>query len=192
MNRLTKSFPKYGGVVAVSFEWLALLIYYVQYPSYFGNKYPISYYATLTGTRLAFSVCYLIAAVSFWVFATYHLRQRLQTPVKTFAFSMACFAGTALVPYNPVNFASSLAHITFATLTFLSFTVGIFLMARCDDRPTRMVSLVAATISAVLLVLLIITPKGSNLVFPFEEGSWFVCQLWIIWISFRVFRHPQS
>jgi len=179
---------KLGGVIAVSFEWVALLVYYLSYPSYFGRQYPISYYATLPGTRIAFSLCYLAAALSFYLFAQHHLRKHIRTPTKTFAFSMACFGGTALVPYYPTNIVSSVLHITLSVLTFGTFILGVFLMARSDDKPTKSVSIAAGIFSGALLILLLIAPKGSHYIFALEAGSWFVCQLWILWVSYRAYR----
>lgn len=46
-----ESFAKYAGIAAVSVEWFALLLYYIQMPSYFDGKYPISYFAALPQTK---------------------------------------------------------------------------------------------------------------------------------------------
>jgi len=61
MNNLAKTFSKYGGILAVCFEWMALSIYYFQYPLLWGGKYPISYFATLPRTRFVFGLCYVTA-----------------------------------------------------------------------------------------------------------------------------------
>ncbi len=187
---LRDRFTKLAGVVSVSFEWLALLIDYNRYPQYWGGRYPISYYATLPGTRLVFSVCYFIAAASFWIFAQHHLRARLSIPIRTFALSMLCFAGTALVPYDPNNSASSTVHSALAALTFSTFILGIFLVAKGGKGMVRYVSAGAGAASGTLLLVLVATPKGSPLTFGLEAGSWFVCQLWIIWITYVAYRNP--
>lgn len=169
----------------MTFEWLALLIFLFEYPQYFGRQYPISYYATLPHTHWIFSLCYLIAAVCFWVFAQFHLKNHLGVPIKTFAFSMFCFATTALIPYVPSESASSFLHYTFTALAFSTFIVAIFLVAKGEQRPHREISYAAGILSAILLAALVLLPKDSAFIFTLEAGSWFICQLWIIWISFR-------
>lgn len=195
MHASIQAFSKFGGVIAVAFEWLALLIYFLRYPSYFGSQYPISYYATLPGTRIAFSVCYLLAAASFYLFIQYHLRNYFPTPTRTFVISMVCFVGTALIPYNPSNFISTATHVALSILTFITFILGIFLMARGGDELTKSVSIAAGIASGTLLASFMLAPKESHSIFALEAGSWFVCQLWILWISYRAFRlasNPSS
>ncbi len=184
-NNLEK-LAKYGGVAAVSFEWLALLTYYLQYPQYFGREYPISYFATLPGTRWVFSGCYFIAAICFWAFAQFHLRKYLGKPVKTFAFSMFCLAAAALLPYNPANSTSGFLHISFSASAFVTFIVGIFLIGKDGAQLFHKISAAAAGLSGSLLVLLLLVPKDNHFIFGLETGSWFVCQVWILWISYTV------
>jgi len=183
-----EKFAPYGGLVAVCFEWLALFAYFIEYPQYFGNRYPISYYATLPGTKWVFSICYLIAAISSWTFIQHHLSKYLKVPVKTFTLSMVCFAVTALIPYHPSIPLSNIVHILFSGLTFWTFIIGIFLVSRLEQKLHQKISAWAAALSGVLLAILIFSPKGSNFTFALEAGSWFICQLWLIWISLRLLR----
>ena len=105
-----RNFAKYGGLVTVFFEWFALLFFYLREPIYFTGEHSISYFATLPQTRVVFTVFYLIAAVSFWIFAKHHLKKHYQTPVKIFVFSMIGFAGLALFPYEPASVLSTVIH----------------------------------------------------------------------------------
>src|SRR6185369_13271573 len=110
LKKYIESFARYGGLAAVCFEWLSVLIFYVREPADFGGQHPISYFATLPQTRLVFSVCYTLAALSFWVFVKWHLSKHYLTSTTLFAWSMLVFAAVAIVPFHPDNPASSAIH----------------------------------------------------------------------------------
>lgn len=188
-----KSFPKYGAVVAILIEWLALVGFYTLNPSYFGSKYPVSYFATLPQTRLVFSVCYTLAAVSFWIFVRYHLSSRYVTPTKIFSLSMLGFAAVAIFPFSFDDVISSAIHNLLTLFFALTFIAGICLMARHNpDRQLRIVSIVAVMAIAVLISAFLLVPKDSSFVFMLEVGSGFACQFWMIWMSFHAFSKKEA
>jgi hypothetical protein len=82
ITKYLEPFAKHGGIVAISFEWLAVLLFYLLQPSAFDGEHPISYFAALPQTQAIFSICYTIAAISFWVFTKYHLRKYYAIPTK--------------------------------------------------------------------------------------------------------------
>lgn len=183
------SFARYGGFVAMGFEWSALLLFYLLAPEYFSGQYPISYFATLPQTQFIFTLCYLGAAFSFWIFANHHLKKHYQTPIKIFAVSMLAFVGLAVFPYNPAEAFSARVHIILAQLTFVSFYVGMILMARLsDEKRFRFITYATVLLSTALMAGFILGPKNSPFILFFEATSWLVCQLWIIWISWRAFN----
>jgi hypothetical protein len=189
-KKYINNFAKYGGLVTVFFEWFALLFFYLREPVYFTGEHPISYFATLPQTRIVFTVFYLIAAVSFWIFAKHHLQKHYQVPVKIFAFSMISFAGLALFPYDPANTMSTVIHNILAQSSFCSFLLGMYLMAKKSrSKRLRIITIFAVILSALLMISFIITPKDSHLVLGLEAGSWLVFQLWIIWVSYRSYRN---
>ncbi len=173
----------------MGFEWSALLLFYLIAPTYFVGEFPISYFAVLPQTHIIFTLWYLGAAVSFWIFASYHLKKHFRVPVKIFAVSMLTFVGLALWPYNPDEVVSSIVHNIFAQTSFATFYIGMILMARLsEDKHFRTITYLAVTLSAVLMVGFMLSPRRSGTILPFELSSWFVCQLWIIWISVRAFK----
>ena len=179
-----KLFAAYGGVTATALEWFALLFFYLQEPQLFTGEHPLSYFATLPETKAVFSICYLGAAISFWIFANHHLRTLYYIPIKVFAFSMFAFACLALYPYNPGNAVSNTMHIVLAQASFASFLLGMALMARhAYDIRFKVVTYIAVAISAVLLTALIFQPHTSRLILILEVGAWFMFQVWTIWIS---------
>ncbi|HET9411636.1 MAG TPA: DUF998 domain-containing protein [Candidatus Saccharimonadales bacterium] len=189
MNRNVESFAKYAGLATVAVEWSALLIYYLQMPLYFGWKYPISFFATLPETRWAFSACYTLAAICFWIFTKHHLAKYFTVPLKIFAVSLTLFAATGLLPYNPDDTASVVAHVSVALSSGLLFLVGMFVLAKkSQDRQVQTVTYAAILLSFALTMLFLLSPKESHLIFAFEAGSWLMLQLWTIWISFYVHK----
>ena len=188
-----KKFAKYGGIVAVFFEWLALVLFFLSQPSAFTGNLPISYFATLAQTRIIFASFYVIAAFSFWIFANHYLSRHYRTPIKIFALSMIGFAAMALAPFDPNNSLSNALHTLFSHSSFLLFLLGMYLMAvKNEDKRFRYITLAATTLSAVLIVLFRLAPEDSNLILPFEAGAWFICQLGIIWVSLIVYKKSAN
>ena len=113
MTRVTISkYAKYSGVVAVLFEWEALVLFYFFEPSYFDGHHPISFFATLPQTHFIFAACYTIAALNFLVFFRFHISKHYKTPMRVLALSLITFAAVAVLPYNPGNGVSTFVHVT--------------------------------------------------------------------------------
>ena len=163
------------------------MFYYLKQPLYFGGKYPISYFATLPETRWVFSLCYVLAAISFWIFTKHHLNRHYVVPTKTFGISLMLFAGTGLVPVDFNNTLSLAVHSALALSSGLLFLAGMYLMAKKSDDP----KLFKGTITAIILsfgltLAFLASPKGSHLIFSFEVGSWLMLQLWTIWVTLHI------
>lgn len=185
-------FAIYGGITATALEWLALLFFYLREPQFFTGQHALSYFATLPETRIVFSLCYLGAAVSFWLFASYHLKNFYRTPVRVFALSMLAFAGLALYPYEPSSTISAVIHTIFAQSSFGLFLLGMVLMAwHSDDARFKVVTYVAIALSAILLIAYLFQPDTSRLLLVFEVGAWLMFQLWTIWISRHAYLKAQ-
>lgn len=188
-NRI-ESFAKYAGIATVTVEWLALLLYYIQMPAYFGGKYPISYFATLPQTKFVFIICYTLAGLFFWIFIRHHLHQLYRAPIKIFGLSMILFITMALVPYNPFNPTSDMIHSTLAWSSGFLFAAGIYFMARnANNKYVYRVSIIAIVLSTLLILAFALSPKESNFLFGFEAGSWFVWQVWVLWITYYSYKH---
>lgn len=184
-----ESFAKYAGLATVSIEWLALLLYYLQMPAYFGAQYPISYYATLPQTKLVFTICYTLAGVFFWIFMHHHINKYYQTPVNIFGVSMLLFIALAIVPFNPANSVSDITHSLLGWSAAILFAIGMYMVAKhANNKLVSRVTLVSLIVSLVLLVAFANIPKTSPFIFALEAGSWLVWQLWIIWISYYIYR----
>lgn len=184
-----ESFAKYAGLATVAVEWSALIIYYLKMPLYFGGKYPISYFATLPETKWAFSICYVVAALCFWIFAKHHLAKYYRIPLKIFGISMILFAVTGLFPYNPNDTTSIVTHSVLALSSGLLFLTGMYLLAKnANDKILSRITLLAIVLSFGLTVAFLLSPSDSILIFTFEAGSWLILQLWMIWISFYTHR----
>lgn len=188
-----ESFAKYAGIATVSVEWLALLLYYIQMPAYFGGQYPISYFATLPETKLVFTICYTLAGIFFWIFIRHHLHRYYRAPIKIFALSMLLFVALALVPYNPENTVSSFIHSTLAWSGGILFLLSMYVMAKnANNKNVYTISLITIILSLVLIVVFALSPKDNHLNFAFEAGSWFIWQIWVIWISFYSYNHKLA
>lgn len=184
---------KYAGLVTVAVEWSALLIYYLKMPLQFGGQHPISYFATIPETRWAFTICYLLAAISFWIFVRHYLAKYYRIPLKVFGVSLFFFACVGLFPYNPTDPVSATVHTIFALLSGLLFVIGMFLIAmRTKDKLLANITTASYLASTVLTAAFLLIPKDSNLVFSLEAGSWLVLQLWTIWLTFYVRKHRAS
>lgn len=193
MERRVQSFARYGGIVAVLIEWLSVAGFYITNPTNFSGQRPLSYFATVPQTRIIFSLCYTLAALSFWIFVKYHLDRYYKTPVRTFTFSMLGFAAVALVPFSFDDPLTSTVHNLFAFSFTVLFIAGMFLMAKHNpDRQLRLISLSAVLLSAIFLALFFSVQKNSQYVMLFEAGSGLICELWMIWISFHSYRKQRS
>lgn len=189
MKRNIRSLAKFGAIAAVLIEWLSVVGFYLANPSSFNGEQPLSYFATLPQTRIIFSLCYTLAALSFWVFVRYHLRKHYIVPMQTFTLSMLSFAAMAIVPFTFNNPVTATIH-NFLAFSFTAlFILGIFLMARHNpDKQLRTVSIASAILSTICLALFLAVQKDSQYVLVFEAGSGFICELWMIWISFHSFK----
>lgn len=189
-NRIER-FAKYAGIATVCVEWLALLLYYIQQPAYFGGSYPISYFASLPQTRLIFNICYTLAGIFFWIFIRYHLHKHYPAPLKVLGLSMLLFICVALVPFDPHNPTSDIIHNTIGLTSALLLTIGLFFMARKANNQTvhrgTMIMLVG---SLSLFTTFLISPKQSSFIFALEVGSWLILQLWVFWITFYIHKNP--
>jgi hypothetical protein len=183
-NRI-ESFAKYAGLATVCVEWLALILYYINMPSYFGGQYPISYFATLPQTKLIFMICYTLAGIFSWIFIRHHVSKYYQTPVKIFGVSMLFFIGLAIIPYNPDNAVSDTIHRTVALTSSFLFATGMFLIAKhAHNKLVSRVTFFSLIISFFLLVGFLTVPKTSPFIFALEAGSWLIWQFWYLWMSF--------
>ena len=192
MHRI-ESFARYGALAAVAIEWLSVLGFYISNPANFSGQYPLSYFATIPQTRPIFSICYALAAISFWIFVKYHLSKHYQTPTKIFAASMLGFATVAIVPFSFDDPVSSTIH-NLSTLFFtVTFIAGMYLMSRSNsDTRVKLTSGALAAVSTIFIALFWFIQKDSNYVLLFEAGSGLTCQLWMIWISFHAFKKSRE
>lgn len=188
-----ESIAKYAGLATVAVEWSALAVYFLKMPLYFGGKYPISYFATMPETRWAFTICYVLAAVFFWIFIKHHLAKYYRIPLKIFGLSLLLFAGVGLFPYEPTSFVSSLIHTILALSSGLLFVIGMLLVAKhTTDKTLARITTLSSAISFALTVAFLLVPKDSHLVFSLEAGSWLVLQLWTIWVTLYVRKHDKT
>jgi hypothetical protein len=184
-----ESFARYGALTAVAIEWLSLLGFYLSNPTNFSGDYPLSYFATIPQTRVIFSLCYTLAALSFWIFVKYHLSKHYQTPTQLFALSMLGFAAIAIVPFSFDDAVTATIHNLLALFFSVTFIAGMYAFSRANsEEQLKLVSRYAAVVGTVLLLLFLFSQKGSHLVLVYEAGCGLVCQLWMVWISFRTFR----
>lgn len=187
-----ESFAKYAGLATVAVEWSALTIYYLKAPLYLDGRHPISFFATLDETRWAFTVCYVLAAIFYWIFTKHHLAKYYKMPLKIFGISLLLFAATGLFPYDPENTVSLIIHTAMALSSSLLFAIGMYLFAKhASDKLLSNMTLTAIVFSVSLIIAFLLSPAESNLIFAFEAGSWFVIQLWVIWVSFYVHKRKR-
>jgi hypothetical protein len=187
IKQYIERFARYGGVGAVLLEWSALLIFYIRAPAEFSGQHPISYFATLPQTRLVFSICYGLAAVSYWLFASWHLSKHYRTPTKLFALSLLGFAAMAIVPFDPTNVVSNMGHSIFVSLFSATFITAIYLMAKGNDDPelTR-ASMIAVLLSLLLTLSFLLVQRDSRAVLLLEASAGLVGQLWTIWLTYHI------
>ena len=184
-----EAFAKYAGITTICFEWLAVLLFYLLRPADFNGEHPISYFASLPQTRLIFSVCLTVAAISFWIFTRYHLPRYYVVPIRLFTASMLGYAMLALVPYDPDVAISETVHKALALFFSFTFLAGIYIIGKNDkDAKVRRASYLAVWSSALILLVFLATPKGSQFVLLLEAISAFIGQAWIIWISLHSFK----
>jgi hypothetical protein len=184
-----ESFAKYAGLVTISLEWLAIILFYVFKPAAFNGENPISYFASFPETRAIFSICLTIAAISFWIFSKYHLPKYYRVPERLFAASMIGYALLALTPFNPYNATSSGIHQILALFFSVTYLAGIYLVGRRNPDPqVRIMSYSMAALSLLIMVMFFVVPPGSHFVFPLEAASALVGQIWVVWISLHSFK----
>lgn len=189
MKSYIESFARYGALAAICFEWSALLYFYLVRPQDFDGRHTISYFSSLPETRVIFAVCYVLAALSFWLYSTYHLNKHLKTPTKIFALSMICFAAVALVPFDPYDQTSELVHKALALLFSAAFILGIIFIAKNNPhKHLRWVSGFCVGLSALFLAFFMNTSPGSPWLMVFEAGSGVSCQLWMVWVSLHTYK----
>jgi len=188
-NRI-ESFAKYAGIATVSVEWLALILYYIQMPSYFGAQYPISYYASLPQTRLVFNVCYALAGTFFYIFIRLHVHKYYRAPVKLFGWSMLLFIGLAVTPFDPYIASSSMIHMILGLSSAIFFVVGMYKLAKyANNKPVSYATNTAIILSLILFIAFFFSPKESHLIFALETGSWLVWQVWVLWITYYSYKY---
>lgn len=178
----------FGGLTAIAFEWLAVLFFYFYSPATFGKDQPLSYYATLPQTRLVFVTCLSIAAISFWIFVTYHLSKHLKTPVTLFSFSMLSYLATAIIPFQMDNGWSENIH-RLLTLSFsLSFILGIYFMGKYNEsKKFKLLSFTTAFTTITVTIIMFLIPNKS-IFFILELLSAFICQLWMIATTYYTYK----
>lgn len=187
-----ESVAKYAGIATVSVQWLALLLCYIQVPSYFDGTYPISYFATLPQTQLIFTSSSTLAGLFSWLFVKHHLQNYYHVPLKIFAWSMILFVCVAVIPFHPDNSASSIFHGALAWSAAILFVFAMSILAKNSKKKSvYTTSLCAIILSIILLVAYAASPKGSRLTFVFEAGTCFVWQMWILWISYDTFSRSR-
>lgn len=192
MNIKTKKFIEkialFGGVIAVLFEWIAFIIFYLNTYSNFGNITALSDFATFPQTRLTFAICLSIAAISFWIFVKLHFNKHFNPSVNVFTFSMLSYLLMALIPYNPENSLSDITHRILAMSFTISFIIGMYLTAKGGvDKNIKTFSQTLAIISGVLALAIFFIP-GKSLFFILEMMIFFLCQLWSIGITYFVYK----
>jgi hypothetical protein len=102
---------------------------------------------------------------------------------------MLGFAAVAIIPFRFDNPLTSTLHNLLALFFTVTFIAGMYLVSRNNsDKQVKLVSGAAAAVSTILLILFVSSQKDSHLVLLFEAGSGLACQLWMIWISFHVFK----
>lgn len=183
-NKRLVEISRYGGVVAIILEWFAVLYFHVRTNEGLKGNQPISYYSTLPETRWVFSLCFGLAAASFWIFVIGHMRQKFTTPTRLFSFACLGLLGIALVPYHPKHPVSNIVHISIAYLMTLGFLFGIYGLAKHNkDKTLRKNSLVLVVVGAALAAAMGVLPRSITwIVMQIVLGI--LIQLWIIWITF--------
>jgi hypothetical protein len=175
---------RYGGLVAVALEWIAVAFFHLRTNQGLHGGRPISYFSTLPETRLVFSLCFALAATSFWIFVIGHLRNHFDTPTTFFTFAALGLLGVALVPYHPESHASNLVHVSIAYVMTLGFLFGIYSLAKSNnDKLLRKNSAVLVILGAVIATAMGFLPRNlAWVVLQIVLGL--IIQLWIIWITF--------
>lgn len=175
---------KYGGILAVIVEWVAVVFFHTRGSLQLEPEQPISYFSTLPETKLVFSLCFGLAATSFWVFVVGHLRTRYTTPTKLFSFAALGLLGIALVPYDPKDQVSNLLHVGIAYTMTLGFLFGIyFIGSRNTDKLLRKNTMLLVVSGAILAGLMGVLPRSMAWV-AMQILLGLLIQLWIIWITF--------
>lgn len=188
-KKYLEAYAKYAGLVTICFEWLAVVLFFILRPDYFNGRYPLSDFASLPETRAVFSICITIAAISFWIFTSYHLPKYYKVPVRLFTASMIGYAALALTPFDPYSSVSDTIHRTLAMFFSLTFMAGIILMGKHNkEAGLRTISYAVVGLSTIIMFVFLAIPRGNPYVLLFEAVSAFIGQFWVIWISFRSFK----
>ena len=183
------SYARYAGLATVCIEWLAIGLFYTLRPDGFSGQSPISYFAAYPETQLVFSVCLTIAAVSFWVFSTWHLPKHYNTPVRLFAVSMLGYAALALTPFDPYNAASDALHKVLALGFSVTYLAGIYLVGKHNhDQQVRRASYLTVAVGGIAMVIFLLMDQNNPYRLLFEATSAMIGQMWIVWISWHSFK----
>lgn len=178
----------FGGITAVVFEWIAILLFYFTSPADFGGEHPLSYFATLPQTRMSFAVCLSIAAISFWIFVKWHLSKHLKTPIKLFTFSMLSYLAVATVPFNMDKGLSENIHNLLTLFFTISLILCIYFMGKDnDDKKFKLFSFITVTATSILTIVMFIIPNKA-LFFILELLVSFICQLWTIGTTYYIYK----
>jgi len=190
-KQVIETIALFGGIIAIFFEWLAVLLFYINFPTEFGGEKPISYFATLPQTRIIFVSCLSLAAISFWIFVRWHLKKRIETPVKVFALSMLFYFGTAVFPFELDNGMSENIHKLFAYLFGLTFILGIYLIGKNSIYKKLKFFSHAITVIVLLLNLLMFFAVDKTHILFFEVLAGFLCQIWTVGITYFTYKIKQ-
>ncbi len=174
---------RYGGVATIVIDWCALAIFYAIYPERMQMRYTVSSFALLPETNVLFSVFFLFAAISFWIFVQFYLAQHLKTPKKIFGISMFGLLITLVAVAMPHSPWYPILHIVGIWTFAVFFLVAIMIMDRANVRVDfRRVTRVTAACSIVLLVVLyLLRPLHITLIF--ELAIAVICHFWILWVT---------
>ena len=105
--------------------------------------------------------------------------------MRIFILSAFTFIGLAWLPYIPSNSISIFVHELFAWSTSVLFTIGMYVLAKnSKDKVIYNMTVITIILSGILTVIFIMLPKGSDLIFISEVGSWLIMQIWMLWISY--------
>lgn len=182
-----KSNAQYFGILGVMFEWTALAAFYIIAPGYFDGRHPISFFATLPQTRIIFAACYILAAVSFWIFFKYHVSRYFETPLGVIFISLVCFVAVALLPYHPANDISNFAHALFFLVSSVTFMHMMQRITSSLPRSMLRTNLGGLVLISVISFIAFLSFNDSSLTLVLEAGWWLVLQVWILVLSFAGF-----
>lgn len=183
---------RYGGLLAVLFEWLAVGYFYIHRPDNYNGEQTISYFATNPQTRIVFSICFALAALSILLFVRLHLRKHFAVPVRLLTFASLSFLAMALIPFNPHDLLSNTVHTGLAFACTVAYILAMYKMARLNTDPLlRRYSLPLAITAGLLCVVMFITQESSFFI-VLEVLTGFLCQLWVIGVNLQILGKSRS